>query len=138
MEAPAETRGWVLFTARTAVRCLRDPQITAWTTERAGLDRFDQAAFVASGQTLYLLSKDGGGRLDRRCSPSWTRPLTILQSYGRGQAVWGRPGMRTLWRAAVGPRKDGRFKPREDRRSQRETAGGCRRGAAGRHARRER
>jgi len=61
MEAPAETRGSVLFTARTAVRCLRDPQITAWTTARPGLDRFDPAAFVRSRQTLYLLFKDGGG-----------------------------------------------------------------------------
>ncbi len=60
MEAPAETRGSVLFTARTAVRCLRDPQITAWTTARPGLDRFDPAAFVRSRQTLYLLFKDGG------------------------------------------------------------------------------
>ncbi len=51
----------MLFTARTAVRCLRDPQITAWTTAAPGLDRFDPAGFVCSRQTLYLLSKDGGG-----------------------------------------------------------------------------
>jgi len=61
MQPPAETRGSVLFTARTALRCLRDPQITAWTTQRPGLNRFDPAAFLGSRQTLYLLSKDGGG-----------------------------------------------------------------------------
>jgi len=61
MKAPAETRGSVLFTARTACRCLRDPLITAWTTVRPGLDRFDPDTFATSRQTLYLLSKDGGG-----------------------------------------------------------------------------
>jgi type IV secretory pathway TraG/TraD family ATPase VirD4 len=150
MEAPAETRGSVLFTARTAVRCLRDPQITAWTTPRPELDRFDPAAFVCSRQTLYLLSKDGGGSAaplvaaltDRvlRCAVNAAEdrggrldppllavldeaanvcriadlpqlyshlgsrgilPLTILQSYAQGEAVWGRTGMRTLWSAAT-------------------------------------
>jgi len=28
-------------------------------------------------------------------------PLTILQSYAQGEAVWGRTGMRTLWSAAT-------------------------------------
>ncbi len=61
MEAPAETRGSVVFTTRTATRCLRDPNITAWTTPRAGLVAFDPEEFARSRQTLYLLSKDGGG-----------------------------------------------------------------------------
>jgi len=140
MEAPA----------RTAVRCLRDPQITAWTTPGPGLDRFDPAAFAGSRQTLYLLSKDGGGSAaplvaaltDRvlRCAVNAAEdrggrldppllavldeaanvcriadlpqlyshlgsrgilPLTILQSYAQGEAVWGRTGMRTLWSAAT-------------------------------------
>jgi type IV secretory pathway TraG/TraD family ATPase VirD4 len=70
--SPAETRGSVFFTARTAARCLRDPNITAWVTPpagegsgsdgpTAGLERFDPAAFVQSTGALYLLSKDGGG-----------------------------------------------------------------------------
>jgi hypothetical protein len=70
--SPAETRGSVFFTARTAARCLRDPNITAWVTpparEGSGsdgpgkrLERFDPAAFVLEPGTLYLLSKDGGG-----------------------------------------------------------------------------
>jgi type IV secretory pathway TraG/TraD family ATPase VirD4 len=28
-------------------------------------------------------------------------PLTILQSYAQGEAVWGRSGMRSLWSAAT-------------------------------------
>ncbi len=74
--SPAETRGSVFFTARTAARCLRDPNITAWVTpppsstgegtgsdgpSDAGLERFDPAAFVQGSGALYLLSKDGGG-----------------------------------------------------------------------------
>ncbi len=150
MEAPAETRGSVVFTARTATRCLRDPNITAWTTPRSGLDTFDPEAFVRSRQTLYLLSKDGGGSAaplvaaltDRvlRCAVRAAEdrggrldppllavldeaanvcriadlpqlyshlgsrgvvPLTILQSYAQGEAVWGRSGMRSLWSAAT-------------------------------------
>jgi hypothetical protein len=34
--SPAETRGSVFFTARTAARCLRDPNITAWVTPPTG------------------------------------------------------------------------------------------------------
>ena len=62
--SPAEARGSVYFTARVAARCLRNPQITAWVTPPPpgqGLEEFDVAAFPASRQTLYLLSKDGGG-----------------------------------------------------------------------------
>jgi type IV secretory pathway TraG/TraD family ATPase VirD4 len=59
--SPPETRGSVTFTARVAVRSLRDPAITKWVTPPAGgLPRFDPAAFVRSSDTLYLLSKDGG------------------------------------------------------------------------------
>ena len=150
MKAPAETRGSVLFTARTACRCLRDPQITAWTTPQAWLEVFDPAAFVTSRQSLYLLSKDGGGSAaplvaaltDRvlRCAVQAAEdrggrldppllavldeaanvcriadlpqlyshlgsrgvvPLTILQSYAQGEAVWGKSGMRSLWSAAT-------------------------------------
>ena len=62
--SPPETRGSVYFTARVAARCLRNPAITAWVTPPPagrGLAEFDAAAFPASRQTLYLLSKDGGG-----------------------------------------------------------------------------
>jgi len=64
MGSPPETRGSVYFTARVAARCLRNPQITAWVTPPPPgqqLEEFDAAAFPTSRQTLYLLSKDGGG-----------------------------------------------------------------------------
>ncbi len=65
--SPPEARGSVYFTARVAAKCLRNPQITAWVTpppagpSGGGLEEFDAAAFPTSRQTLYLLSKDGGG-----------------------------------------------------------------------------
>ena len=62
--SPSEARGSVYFTARVAAKCLRNPEITAWVTPPpAGrsLEEFDAAGFPTSRQTLYLLSKDGGG-----------------------------------------------------------------------------
>jgi type IV secretory pathway TraG/TraD family ATPase VirD4 len=158
----ADTREGIFETARTAAKCLRDPQIMAWVTPPpAGepLDEFAPAAFAATRQTLYLLTKDSaggaaplvaafadrvmhdavtlaerrGGRLDppllvvldeaanvckiadlpRLYSHLGSRgivPVTILQSYPQGEAVWGRTGMETLWSAAtvklVGPGLD--------------------------------
>jgi type IV secretory pathway TraG/TraD family ATPase VirD4 len=71
--SPAETRGSVYFTARVAAKCLRNPEITAWITPPADpvatgpdgaavrIEQFRPAALPTSRQTLYLLSKDGGG-----------------------------------------------------------------------------
>jgi len=71
--SPAETRGSVYFTARVAAKCLRNPEITAWITppsdpvvagpdgQPVRVEQFDAAAFPGSRQTLFLLSKDGGG-----------------------------------------------------------------------------
>ena len=71
--SPAETRGSVYFTARVAAKCLRNPQITAWITPPTNsivtgpdgtavrVEQFHPAALPTSKQTLYLLSKDGGG-----------------------------------------------------------------------------
>jgi len=150
--SPAETRGSVYFTARVAARCLRDPAITAWITPppRGGLAEFDAAGFPTSRQTLYLLSKDGGGsaaplvaaltdRVLRAATAAAERaggrldpplvvvldeaanicriadlpalyshlgsrgvlPVTVLQSYAQGAAVWGENGMRALLSAAT-------------------------------------
>ncbi|NAE18021.1 type IV secretory system conjugative DNA transfer family protein [Enterococcus hirae] len=62
-DLPPETRGGVYFTAQAACQCLRDEQITAWVTPPQGvrLPEFDAEAFPTTRQTLYLLSKDGGG-----------------------------------------------------------------------------
>jgi len=71
--SPAETRGSVYFTARVAAKCLRNPEITAWITPpidpivtgpdgtAVRVEQFRPAALPSSKQTLYLLSKDGGG-----------------------------------------------------------------------------
>lgn len=59
-----ETRDGVYETARTAARCLADPQIMAWVTPPAAgqsLPLLDVPAFPASSDTLYLLSKEGAG-----------------------------------------------------------------------------
>ena len=71
--SPPETRGSVYFTARVAAKCLRNPQITAWITPpdmpvvtgpdgmNVRVEQFRPASLPTSKQTLYLLSKDGGG-----------------------------------------------------------------------------
>jgi type IV secretory pathway TraG/TraD family ATPase VirD4 len=67
--SPPETRGSVYFTARVAAKCLRNPEITAWITPPveqnpnvpSAIEQFRPAEFPTSRQTLYLLSKDGGG-----------------------------------------------------------------------------
>ena len=58
-----ETRDGIYETARTAAKCLQDPQIMAWVTPpaRRDLPRFDPDRFPTSTDTLYLLSKDGAG-----------------------------------------------------------------------------
>jgi len=58
----AETREGIYQTARTAAQALRDPAILRWVTPPAqGLPTFVPAHFVATTDTLYLLSKDGAG-----------------------------------------------------------------------------
>jgi len=59
-----ETRDGVYETARTAARCLADPNIMAWVTPppaRTPLPQLDTHAFPGTTNTLYLLSKEGAG-----------------------------------------------------------------------------
>jgi hypothetical protein len=59
-----ETRDGVYETARTAARCLGDPDIMAWVTPPASgssLPELDTHRFPATSDTLYLLSKEGAG-----------------------------------------------------------------------------
>ncbi|WP_175548822.1 type IV secretory system conjugative DNA transfer family protein, partial [Mangrovactinospora gilvigrisea] len=56
-----ETRDGIFETARQYASCLLDPAVAAWVTPHRNLPEFDPHAFVASRDTLYLLSKDGGG-----------------------------------------------------------------------------
>ena len=56
-----ETRDGIYETARQAISCLLDAQILAWVTPDPCVPQFDPRAFATRGDTLYLLSKDGGG-----------------------------------------------------------------------------
>ncbi|MFJ3498450.1 type IV secretory system conjugative DNA transfer family protein [Streptomyces sp. NPDC086091] len=56
-----ETRDGIFETARQCVSCLLDPDIAAWVTPDPGLPQFDPHEHVLGKDTLYLLSKDGGG-----------------------------------------------------------------------------
>ncbi|NYI03428.1 type IV secretory pathway TraG/TraD family ATPase VirD4 [Allostreptomyces psammosilenae] len=56
-----ETRDGIYETARQYAACLLDPTIATWVTPRADLPQFRPAAFATSRDTLFLLSKDGGG-----------------------------------------------------------------------------
>jgi type IV secretory pathway TraG/TraD family ATPase VirD4 len=59
-----ETREGIFQTARTAARCLGDPQIMAWVTppkDRKSLTEFRTEGFAGTRQTLYLLAKENAG-----------------------------------------------------------------------------
>ena len=57
-----ETREGVYETARTAAKCLRDPNIMAWVTPPpTQLTEFDPGSFAQTHDTLYLLTKDSAG-----------------------------------------------------------------------------
>lgn len=56
-----ETRDGIYETARQAVACLLDPRICAWVMPDASVPQFDPHRHVLGRDTLYLLSKDGGG-----------------------------------------------------------------------------
>ncbi|MFD0259062.1 type IV secretory system conjugative DNA transfer family protein [Kitasatospora indigofera] len=56
-----ETRDGIYETARQYAACLLDPSIAAWVTPSDTLPQFKPADFATARDTLYLLSKDGGG-----------------------------------------------------------------------------
>ncbi|MFF8866015.1 type IV secretory system conjugative DNA transfer family protein [Streptomyces sp. NPDC015139] len=59
-----ETRDGIFETARQYASCLLDPAIAAWVTPPSGIGKvreFKPEAFATSKDTLFLLSKDGGG-----------------------------------------------------------------------------
>ncbi|MFJ4922373.1 type IV secretory system conjugative DNA transfer family protein [Streptomyces sp. NPDC088725] len=56
-----ETRDGIFETARQTVSCLLDPAILAWVTPDRSLPEFRPDRHVLGKDTLYLLSKDGGG-----------------------------------------------------------------------------
>ncbi|MFD9326767.1 TraM recognition domain-containing protein [Streptomyces sp. NPDC060065] len=56
-----ETRDGIYETARQTASCLLDPDILAWVTPDPSLPEFRPDLHVLGHDTLYLLSKDGGG-----------------------------------------------------------------------------
>ncbi|MFC8436318.1 type IV secretory system conjugative DNA transfer family protein [Streptomyces sp. NPDC057253] len=56
-----ETRDGIYETARQTASCLLDPEILAWVTPDPELPEFRPHEHVLGTDTLYLLSKDGGG-----------------------------------------------------------------------------
>ncbi|MEU8978983.1 TraM recognition domain-containing protein [Streptomyces sp. NPDC048309] len=61
VQGAVETRDGIYETARQCVACLLDPGIAAWVTPDPDLPQFLPERHVLSTDTLYLLSKDGGG-----------------------------------------------------------------------------
>ncbi|GAA5003949.1 type IV secretory system conjugative DNA transfer family protein [Streptomyces siamensis] len=61
MQGAVETRDGIYETARQCVACLLDPAIAAWVSPDPDLPQFLPDRHVLSNDTLYLLSKDGGG-----------------------------------------------------------------------------
>ncbi|MFL4905900.1 type IV secretory system conjugative DNA transfer family protein [Streptomyces sp. MMS24-I2-30] len=56
-----ETRDGIYETARQTVSCLLDPEILGWVTPDPDTPEFRPDQHVLGKDTLYLLSKDGGG-----------------------------------------------------------------------------
>jgi type IV secretory pathway TraG/TraD family ATPase VirD4 len=61
IQGAVETRDGIYETARQCVACLLDPRIAAWVSPDPRLPQFRPDTHVLSRDTLYLLSKDGGG-----------------------------------------------------------------------------
>ncbi|MER6122873.1 TraM recognition domain-containing protein [Streptomyces sp. NPDC001795] len=61
IQGAVETRDGIYETARQCAACLLDPAIAAWVTPDPQKPQFRPEQHVLSKDTLYLLSKDGGG-----------------------------------------------------------------------------
>jgi type IV secretory pathway TraG/TraD family ATPase VirD4 len=88
VEGPPETRDGIFETARQYAACLLNSDIAAWVTPQAGIAEFDPEAFVGSRDTLYLLSKDGGGgasALIAACADSVMRTATAAAERAGGR-----------------------------------------------------
>ncbi|MDK9494414.1 TraM recognition domain-containing protein [Streptomyces katrae] len=79
VEGPPETRDGIYETARQYASALLSADIAAWVTPQKDVAEFRPAEFVASTDTLFLLSKDGGGgasALIAACADSVMRAAT--------------------------------------------------------------
>ncbi|MCL6737721.1 type IV secretory system conjugative DNA transfer family protein [Streptomyces neyagawaensis] len=88
VEGPPETRDGIYETARQYAAALLDSEIAAWVTPQPGIREFIPAEFVTSTDTLYLLSKDGGGgasALIAACADSVMRAATAQAERAGGR-----------------------------------------------------
>ena len=87
---PPETRGSVYFTARAGMSSLRDRNITRWITPQPGLDEFRPDQFLASNQTLYLMSKNVKGGTSAAAIISALTNEVRVAAERRGERLGGR------------------------------------------------
>ncbi|WP_405543258.1 TraM recognition domain-containing protein [Streptomyces goshikiensis] len=88
VEGPPETRDGIYETARQYASALLNSEIAAWVTPQKGVAEFKPADFVTSKDTLYLLSKDGGGgasALIAACADSVMRAATTQAERAGGR-----------------------------------------------------
>jgi type IV secretory pathway TraG/TraD family ATPase VirD4 len=88
VEGPPETRDGIYETARQYAAALLNSEIAAWVTPQKDVAEFKPSEFVTSKDTLYLLSKDGGGgasALIAACADSVMRAATAQAERAGGR-----------------------------------------------------
>ncbi|WP_406149354.1 type IV secretory system conjugative DNA transfer family protein [Streptomyces anulatus] len=88
VEGPPETRDGIYETARQYAAALLNNEIAAWVTPQKDVPEFRPADFVTSSDTLFLLSKDGGGgasALIAACADSVMRAATAQAERAGGR-----------------------------------------------------
>ncbi|AJT62539.1 hypothetical protein T261_0850 [Streptomyces lydicus] len=88
VEGPPETRDGIYETARQYAASLLNAEIARWVTPQPDVPEFKPAEFVTSSDTLYLLSKDGGGgvsALIAACADSVMRAATAQAERAGGR-----------------------------------------------------
>ncbi|MEU1073527.1 MULTISPECIES: TraM recognition domain-containing protein [unclassified Streptomyces] len=88
VEGPPETRDGIYETARQYAAALLNSEIAAWVTPQKDAEEFRPEVFVTSTDTLYLLSKDGGGgasALIAACADSVMRAATAQAERAGGR-----------------------------------------------------
>ncbi|MFJ1551497.1 type IV secretory system conjugative DNA transfer family protein [Streptomyces sp. NPDC088246] len=88
VEGPPETRDGIYETARQYASALLNTEIAAWVTPQKDVAEFRPTQFVTSTDTLFLLSKDGGGgasALIAACADSVMRAATAQAERAGGR-----------------------------------------------------
>ncbi|MGW2594869.1 type IV secretory system conjugative DNA transfer family protein [Streptomyces sp. NPDC001515] len=88
VEGPPETRDGIYETARQYASALLNAEIAAWVTPQKDVPEFRPELFVTSTDTLFLLSKDGGGgasALIAACADSVMRAATAQAERAGGR-----------------------------------------------------